>query len=290
MSEKFTLFTDSTSDLPQEMVDNLNINMINLTYHIGERSFVNYVDYREQTINEFYDEVRAGALPTTSQVNPEDYLSIITPHLEKGEDVLILSFSSKLSGTYNSGRIAVEELKEKFPNNKIEIIDTKSASLGEGFLVRLAALEKNKGKSIEEVKEFVENTIPKVAHWFTVDDISHLRRGGRVSAFSSVVARALNIKPIMHCDENGALVPRKKAIGRRKAIRELFDKMKQAAVENQEYVMIGHGDDLDSANQLAELIKAEYPNVEILIHTIGAVIGAHTGQGVLALFFLANER
>lgn len=290
MTEKFTLFTDSTSDLPQEMVDNLNINMINLTYHIGERSFVNYVDYREQTINEFYDEVRAGALPTTSQVNPEDYLSIITPHLEKGEDVLILSFSSKLSGTYNSGRIAVEELKEKFPNNKIEIIDTKSASLGEGFLVRLAALEKNKGKSIEEVKEFVEKTIPKVAHWFTVDDISHLRRGGRVSAFSSVVARALNIKPIMHCDENGALVPRKKAIGRRKAIRELFDKMKQTAVENQEYVMIGHGDDLDSANQLAELIKAEYPNVEILIHTIGAVIGAHTGQGVLALFFLANER
>lgn len=290
MSKKFTIFTDSTSDLPFEIVKELDINIIHLTYHIGERSFVNYVDYREQPIKTFYDEVRKGALPTTSQVNPEDYIEILTQHLEKGEDILILGFSSKLSGTFNSGRIAVEQLKEKYPKNNIAIIDTKSASLGEGFLVRLAAIERNKGKSLEEVIKFVNETIPKVAHWFTVDDISHLRRGGRVSALSSVVARALSIKPIMHCDNEGALVPRTKAIGRKKAIRGLFEKMQQTALPNQEYVMIGHGDDINSANQLAALIKAEFPNVEILIHTIGAVIGAHTGQGVLALFFLANQR
>lgn len=290
MKAQFTLFTDSTSDLPKGIADELNVNIIPLTYHIGDKSYINHLDYTEQPIKEFYDEVRKGALPTTSQVNPDDYLNVITPLLEKGEDVLILSFSSKLSGTYNSGRIAVDELQTKFPERKIKIIDTKSASLGEGFLVRLAALEKNKGKTLEEVASFVDDMIPRIAHWFTVDDISHLRRGGRVSALSSIVARALSIKPIMHCDDSGALVPRNKAIGRKKAIRGLFDKMEQTATENQEYVMIGHGDDLEAAETLKALINEKYPNAEVLIHTIGPVIGAHTGQGVLALFFVAKER
>lgn len=291
MKTQFTLFTDSTTDLPFDIVKELDINIIPLTYHIGDKSFVNYLDYREQSVDDFYEQVKAGAMPTTSQVNPEDYLQLLTPLLEKGEDILILSFSSKLSGTYNSGRIAVNELKEKFPNNKIEILDTKSASLGEGFLVRLAALERNKGKSMDEVIEFVNNTIPNVAHWFTVDDISHLRRGGRVSALAAVFAKALTIKPIMHCDINGALVPRNKVRGRKRAIKDLFDKMVATAQPNQEYVMIGHGADLDSANQLKDLIVEHYgSNIEVVVHTIGPVIGAHTGQGVLALFYLAQER
>lgn len=290
MKKDYVLVVDSTIDLPAQVAEDLNLLVLPLTYHMNDIDYTNYLDYRDQDVKEFYDTIKGGAKATTSQLVPDDFITLLTPYLEKGTDVLIATFSSELSGTFNSSRLATLELLEQFPERTIKTIDTKSASLGYGLLMTLASNAKKEGLSLEELEQFIYDTMPKVGHWFTVDDIGHLRRGGRISAVSSVVAKALNIKPIMHCDENGALVPRKKAIGRRKAIRELFDKMKQAAVENQEYVMIGHGDDLDSANQLAELIKAEYPNVEILIHTIGAVIGAHTGQGVLALFFLANER
>lgn len=290
MANKFMLFTDSTTDLPNSLVKSLNINVFPLTYHIGEDSYVNHLDYREQAIGDFYDLVRKGALPSTSQVNPDEYLSVLTPLLEAGNNILILSFSSALSGTYNSGRIAVAELKEKFPDQKTSIVDTKSASLGEGFLVRLAALERDKGKTVKEVKNFVLEMIPKVAHWFTVDDINHLKRGGRVGSVSAFVAKALNIKPIMHTDNEGRLIPRVKARGRKKSIKMLFDKMVETALPNQEIAMIGHGDDIAAANSLAEMIKAHYPGIEIIINHVGPVIGAHTGQGVLALFFLADHR
>lgn len=291
---KFLIVTDSTTDLPVSLIEKHNLLVLSLRYHLeigGEvKDFTNYADYREQDIKEFYSLVKDGAKTSTSQLNPEDYLKALKPHLDKGLDILILSFSSELSGTYNSARLAKMDLDEMYPDRKIVLVDTKSASLGEGMLVTLAAKEQAKGKTIEEVAEFVETTSPKVAHWFTVDDINHLRRGGRISGVASLVARALSIKPVLHCSEEGKLVSKAKARHRKNAIKALFDKMVETALENQEEVFIGHGDDLEAAETLKALVLEKYPNVNVLIHTIGPVIGAHTGQGVLALFFLATNR
>ena len=205
---------------------------------------------------------------------------------------MILSFSSKLSGTYNSARLYKEEMIEKYPERKIELIDTKSASLGEGLLVYLTALEKEKGASLEELVEFVNKTIPTVAHWFTVNDIDHLRRGGRISFLASFLAKTLSIKPIMHTDDEGALIPRFKSRGRSKAIRALYEQMKKTALPIPQTVLIGHGSDLEAAKSLEKMIlEDEEFNIEtIKIYPIGPVIGSHTGQGVLALFFQATNR
>jgi len=290
MKKEFEIITDSTTDLPQALVDKLNIKVIPLKYTINDITYENHLDYRNQDINEFYDLIKKGNPTSTSQLVPKDYDEVLIPILEKGKDVLILSFSSKLSGTYNSGVLAVNDLKEKYPNQKITIIDTKSASLGEGLLVYLTANKVLEGASFDEVVNFVNETIPKVAHWFTVDDITHLKRSGRISGLSSFVAKTLSIKPIMHTDDTGSLIPRRKVISRKRAIKALFEKMVETALEDQKDVFIGHGDDLAAAETLKSYVLEKYPDVNIIINNIGPVIGSHTGQGVLALFFLANKR
>lgn len=290
MSKEYVLVVDSTIDLPNDFVSNLDVVVLPLKYHMGDKDYTNYLDYREQDVKEFYDLVKGGMHATTSQLVPDDFITTLTPFLEEGKDVIIAPFSSELSGTYNSSRLAVMELKESFPERNIITVDTKSASLGYGLLMYLTSQAKKDGLSILELEQFILDTIPTVAHWFTVDDISHLRRGGRISAVSSVVAKALSIKPIMHCSVEGKLIPRNKAITRKKSISALFAKMAESAVEDQRNVFIGHGDDIDAANILSGYVKEKYPNAEILINNIGPVIGAHTGQGVLALFFVATER
>lgn len=290
MNKEYIIVTDSTSDLPADLANELGLTVLPLTYKINDKEYANYLDYREQSVKEFYELIKSGSQSVTSQLIPQDYIDSMTPHLEANKDILVISFSSKLSGTYNSGRLAIDELQEKYPNNKIIIIDSKSASLGEGMLVYLAAKEKEKGLSIDELTSFVESTIPTIAHWFTVDDIQHLRRGGRISAAASIVAKALSIKPIMHCSVDGELVPRNKAISRKKAIKNLYTKMTETAVKDQKIAFIGHGDDIEAAETLKSYILETYPNIEIIINNIGPVIGSHTGQGVLALFYVANER
>ncbi len=286
----FKIITDSTTDLPNDLANELGLEVLPLKFYLEEKEYKNYLDNRELDPKVFYDKVVNGAMPTTSQVNAEEFLEKAIPYLEKEVDLLFLIFSSGLSGTYNSARIAVDELKEKYPNRKIMLIDTRSASLGEGYLVYLAALEQQKGKSIEEVYDFVVNTKPHLCHWFTVDDIKHLKRGGRISAVSSFVATTLNIKPVMNMDDDGKLIPRTKVIGRKKAIKALVDKMAERAYPGPQTIFIGHGNDLDAANYLVELIKERFEVEKVVINTIGPVIGAHTGQGVLALFFLGKTR
>ena len=290
MSKEYVLVVDSTIDLPIDLVDKMDVLVLPLKYHMDNKDFTNYLDYRDQPVKEFYELVKGGSHATTSQLVPDDFISLLTPLLKEGKDVLITTFSSELSGTFNSSRLATLELKEAFPEREILTIDTKSASLGYGLLMYLAAMEKNKGLSILELEQFINDTIPKIAHWFTVDDISHLRRGGRISAVSSVVARTLSIKPIMHCNIEGKLIPRNKAISRRKSIKALFTKMEETAVLDQQDVFIGHGDDLVAAETLKGYVLEKYPNAKVLINNIGPVIGAHTGQGVLALFFVAGDR
>ncbi len=287
---KFIIVTDSTCDLPDEIAKSNNVLVMPLKVNLNDKNYKNFLDHSELDSKYFYSELKAGKVATTSQINPDEYLESLTPLLEKGLDVLILAFSSELSGTYNSARIATNELKETYKDRKIILIDTKSASLGEGFLVNLAINKQKEGKSIEEVSDYIKEMIPKVAHWFTVDDISHLVRGGRLSKTSGFIAKIANIKPILHASNEGKLVARSKVIGRKRAITALFEQMKKTALEGPQTVFIGHGDDLESAEILASLIKEHFDVKELVINTIGPVIGAHTGQGVLALFFIASER
>lgn len=290
MTKKYLLVADSTTDLPADLAEENGIITLPLKYHFGEETFTNYLDYREQSVDIFYDLVKEGQKVTTSQLNPEDVLEKLEPLAKEGNSFIMMTISSKLSGTYNSVRLAFLELAEKYPKQKFILIDSKSASLGLGYIVIKAAKEKQAGKSLEEVETFINELIPTVAHWFTVDDINHLRRGGRISAAASVVAKTLRIKPVLHCSAEGELIARGKALTRKRAIRNLFEKMEETALPNQKLVYIGHGADINAANELASMIKEKYPSVEILINTIGPVVGAHTGQGVLALFFEADHR
>ncbi len=286
----FIILTDSTTDLPIDLANSHNLEVMRLKFLLNGKAYENYLDNREMDPVVFYNALLGGSLPTTSQVNPDEYLEAMKPILDSGKDILLLVFSSGLSSTFNSARIATEELQEQYKDRKIILIDTKAASLGEGLLVHLAAKQKEQGKSIDEVAQYVLDMRYKIAHWFTVDDISHLRRGGRISAVASFVAKLASIKPILHVNNEGKLIPRHKALGRKKAIRSLLDEMVKSALPGPQTVFIGHGNDLEAANLLASLIKEKFEVEELVINMIGPVIGAHAGQGVLALFFVANER
>lgn len=287
---KYVIVTDSTTDLPAAHAEALELKVIPLHFNLNGKAYTNYLDNRELDPKVFYDALRGGALPTTSQINPEDYLSFVTPLLKEGKDVLILAFSSGLSGTYNSARIAVEELKQEFPDRKILLVDTKSGSLGEGLLVTLAARQRLAGKPIEEVAHYAQSLVPNLAHWFTVDDIGHLVRGGRLSKVAGFVAKLASIKPVLHCNNEGKLQARHKAIGRKRAIKALVEEMIKTARPGKQTVFIGHGDDLEGAEALAKEVKEHFEIEELVINMIGPVIGAHSGQGTLALFFIADNR
>ena len=290
MKKDYVIVINSTSDLPYEKAVEMNVEVVNLQFTPnGKDYYKNYLDYREMSVKEFYDRVRKGSLPKTVQVTPEEYKEVLIPILDSGKDVLVLCFSSALSGTYNSGRLAVEELREIYKDNQIEIVDTKAASLGEGLLDFLAVNEKNKGKSIQEVKDFVENTRDHIVHYFTVDDINHLKRGGRISKTAAIFAKVLSIKPILHVDNDGKLVSVSKCIGRKKSIERLFQMMKDNVIDTKT-VFISHGDDLEAAEYLKNLVVNEYKGVNVLINPVGPVIGAHSGPGTIALFFVGKQK
>lgn len=287
----FVIVTDSATDLTQAIADKMNLQVLPLKFIFGEESYPDYLDRRSMDPKAFYDRIRNGALPTTSQVNVSEYEAAITPLLESGKDVLIIAISSALSGTYNSARIAKEELSKKFPNRTIALVDSKAASLGAGLIVYLSALEKEKGKTINEVYQFAEGLKPHLAHWFTVNDISHLKRGGRISGVAAFVAKAININPVLHVDDEGRLISRMKVVGRKKAIHALFLKMKETYDPSiSKTVFISHGDDLEQATHLKDMIEKELDAKVELINFVGPVIGAHSGPGTIALFFTATNK
>lgn len=286
----YKIITDSTSDLPIKLAEEMELIILPLKFYVDDVEYYNYPDHRMLNPKDFYNKVRTGSALKTTQLNPDEFVTELRPYLEQGEDILLLNFSSALSGTFNSARIAQEILQEEFPERKIIINDTKAASLGEGLIVYLAALEKNKGKTIEEVNQFVNDIKLNVAHWFTVDDINHLRRGGRISSLASVVAKTFSIKPVLHVDNEGRLIPRMRAMGRKKSILKLFEQMEKTALPNQEVIFIGHGDSIEEAMYLSELIEKHFKVRPHVVDFIGPVIGSHSGQGTIALFFLAENR
>ena len=287
----FVMLTDSSADLSAQMVQQADVEVIPLSFNIQGRTYHNYPDNREMDPALFYDMLRAGELATTAAVNVGEYVQAIEPFLEQGRDVLVLAFSSGLSGTYNSSRLAVEELQEKYPPRKIYTVDTLCASLGQGLLVWLAAQQRKEGKSIEEVRDWVEANKLSLCHQFTVDDLHFLKRGGRISATTAVVGSMLQIKPVLHVDDEGHLINIGKARGRHASLKALVDKMEKTVTEEgKKTVFISHGDCLKDAETVAEMVRQRFGTQDIRINYVGPVIGAHSGPGTLALFYLGTQR
>ena len=290
MSE-YVLITDSSADLSQEMVQELGVTVLPLSFTIQGKTYRNYPDNREMDLPLFYDMLRAGELATTSVVNVAEYTQAVEPILQEGKDVLILAFSSGLSSTYQASVLAAGELREKYPDRKIYTVDTLCASLGQGLLVYLAAQEQRKGKSIEEVRDWAEETKLHLCHQFTVDDLHFLKRGGRISATTAVVGSMLQIKPVLHVDNEGHLINIGKARGRQASLKALVDKMEKTVTEEgRKTVFISHGDCRKDAVTVADMVRERFGTQDIRINFVGPVIGAHSGPGTLALFYLGTER
>lgn len=284
------IITDSCSDLSLDYVKKRNLPVLSFTYNFMGKDLKDDLG-QTMSYTEFYKAVRQGHMATTSQVNSQTYVEFFKNYIEEGKSIIYMCFSSALSGSYNSALLAREMLLEEFPDAVISIIDTRCASMGQGLLVHYALNFRDKGWNHQQIVEWVENNKLRIAHWFTVDDLEHLKRGGRVSGTAAFVGNILNIKPVLHVDNEGRLVPVTKVKGRKKSIKTLFEKMKETAITPAEQtVFISHGDSVDDANYLADMIKEQLGVKEIVINPIGPVIGAHAGPGTIALFFLASHR
>ena len=286
----YVILTDSGTDLTRQKAKEVDVTVLDLMV-IKEGDPTPYPN-SEVDVKEFYDFLRTKKTATTSAINSDTFCEAMEKIINEGKDVLYLGFSSGLSNTFNAGRIAAEEMSEKYPEAKVYACDTLCASLGEGLLVYLAAKKRLAGASIDEVRDFVEENKLHLCHEFTVDDLMFLKRGGRVSATTAVIGTALGIKPVMHVDNEGHLVKVGTARGRRASIDALFNRVKERAIdiENQT-VFICHGDCIDDANYLAGRLSSELGVKEtVYIDYTGVVIGSHSGPGTLAVFYLGTER
>ena len=287
----FVILTDSSADLSADMAQKLNVEVLPLGFVLDNRTYRDYPDNREMDPHIFYERLRAGDVATTNAVNFAQYIEALEPLLQAGKDVLVLAFSSGLSTTYNSSRMAVEELSSRFPQRKLYTVDTLCASLGQGLLVWYAARERDRGRSIEEVRDWIEEHRLNICHQFTVDDLHFLKRGGRISAATAVVGTMLQIKPVLHVDDEGHLINIGKARGRQASLKALVDKMEQTALDSGSLtVFISHGDCLKDAQTVADMVKKRFGVEDVYINYVGPVIGAHSGPGTVALFYAGTER
>ena len=286
---QYQIITDSACDLPGSMLQELNVITTALTVNFrGENRRDSVADAE---VKELYDAMRGGEVATTSAANPEDWATVMEPVLAEGKDVLTLAFSSGLSTTYQSAVIAATDLAEKYPERKIRVVDTCAAALGQGLLVWHTCKMRSAGLDLDQLAQWVEDNKNHVCHWFTVDDLVYLKRGGRVSAATAVLGAMLNIKPVLHVDNEGHLISMVKARGRKAALKTLVSKMGELGEGwDNSTVFICHADCIDDAAALAETVKANYGVKEVFIGNLGAVIGSHAGPGTLALFFMGNEK
>lgn len=289
----YVIITDSCVDLPDKLAKELDLKILPLKVSIRGKEYQNLLDESEISSKAFYSMLREKEMATTAQANPADFVKIATPFLKNGLDVLSISFSSALSGTYNSSLIAKKELEEEFPERKIACVDSLCASMGQGLLLTYAGQMHKDGKSFEEVIDFVEKTRTKISHLFTVSDLGHLRRGGRLSASSLILGNLLSIKPLLHVSLKGQLKVYGKARGRFKSMNNIVRRMaKTYDKENNKMIYISHGDCLDDAEYVKKHIMEELgvPEEMFTINPIGPVIGAHSGVNTLAIFYIGNER
>ena len=287
----FQIITDSSCDLPQELADRLELQVLPLHFTIGGKTYANYLDGREIGFHDFFERIRQGEEASTSAVNPESFLGAMEKTLREGLDILFIGFSSGLSTTYQSGCIAAEELREKYPERKILTVDSLCASLGQGLYVYLAAQEQQAGKTIEQVRDYLEGIKLHLCHWFTVDDLMYLKRGGRISATTAVLGTVMQIKPVMHMDNEGHLANVTKARGRKASLIALAEKALTTSTDlASQTIFICHGDCYDDASFVADYIRARAEVKDVIINYVGPVIGSHTGPGVVSVFFLGTQR
>ncbi len=287
--KRYIITSDSTADLGKERMEELGVLYVQLFYirdNVPKRDSMT-----DQCALEIYDNMRNGVVYKSSQANPEDFTALWTPVLESGEDILYIGFSSGLSGVVNSAFIARSELGPKFPERKIFIVDSLCASGGEGLFLEKVVAKKNAGAAIEECRDYAEALKLRINHWYTVSELSYLRRGGRVAATSAIVADILNIKPVMDMNDEGRLIPREKAKGRKAAIRRMFERLcEQADMSENAYFRITHADCMDDALSLKQMLQEKFNGIPVYISMVGAVIGSHCGPGTLALFFIGEPR
>lgn len=287
----FIIYTDSACDIPVEKLNEWGVKYIELSY-MFEGEDVQHLNY-DLPAGDFYNEMRAGKVAKTSAANVASFKDFFEEGLKQGNNILYIGFSSGLSTTLNSANIAADELKEKYPDRKIITVDTLAASLGMGLLLYFATKKKAEGATLEETAEYIESIKLNLCHWFTVDDLVYLKRGGRISPSVAFVGGLLGIKPVLHMDNEGHLINMFKVRGRKASIQAIADKYGELAINKgdpDDTLFICHGDCIDDANELANIVKKKYGVNVMLIGYTGPVIGAHSGPGTLALFFLGKER
>lgn len=284
----YIITVNSTVDTGKEWLEERNVLVIPLKYTIDGQE---YTDMYGLSDKEFFQKLREGKMSVTSQINPEEAKEMLEPYVKEGKDVLHLAFSSALSGTCNSMKIAAEELQEEYPEAKVIVVDTLCACMGEAMLLYYALKQKEAGKTIEEVAQWAEENKLHVCHNVTVDDLFHLHRGGRVSKTAAVLGTMVKVKPIIHMDDNGALQVIGKERGRKKSLHKIVDMaVERSEGWDNEIIMITHGDCLEDAEYVAKLVREKMGIENVFIHNIGTVIGSHTGPGVVATFCMGNKR
>lgn len=286
----FVLVTDSSANLPEYLIKKFDIKIISLSFFVDNEEYLSYKEDETTDISKFYKMMRSGKVIKTSLINEDTFIKNFEKYLKEGHDILYIGMTSGISGTYNASVLASDSLKEMYPDRRIVTIDSLSVSLGLGLLVYYAALLKEKGKSIDEIKEWIEDNKLKMRHQFTVEDLMFLKRGGRIPATVAIIGSVLNIKPLLKVDKTGILVNIGKARGRKNSLDKIFETLECAEdIENQ-YIGITHGDCIDDVNYLVNKIKEKYKPKDIIINYVDPVIGAHSGPGTMALFFLAKDK
>ncbi len=288
----YRILTDSSCNLPEEMIDDLDLTIFPLTFMIDDVQYQSYLKGEKTDLKQFYTMMREGKVITTSLPNLQSADAMLREILDAGDDVLYIGFSSGLSGTYEAIDLLMKSLSPEYPDRTLLSVDSLAASGGEGLLVWHAAQLKNEDKDIHEVHQWLLDNRLHLAHWFTVDDLMFLFRGGRVSRTSAFAGSVLNIKPVLHVDDEGHLIPISKVRGRKKSLMALIDHMGQTADApvSDQMVFITHGDCIEDAEFLADAIRERFGVTDIMINYVDPVIGAHSGPGTMALFFLASER
>ena len=287
MAENYVLITDSACDIQPETLAEWKVKMIPLAFLFTDTG-KEQKDH-EEPIKDFYKAMRDGRVAKTSCVNEDTFEEVFTPILEAGNDLLYLAFSSGLSATCENGKKVAASLARKFPERKIRVIDSLAASAGQGLFVYLAAKNRDAGMTLEENADALEKDVLHICHWFTVDDLVYLKRGGRINAATALLGAALNVKPVLHVDNEGHLIKITQVHGRKKSIRKMAEKLGETILPDSP-VFISHGDCLEDAEMLRDILEKEYGKQVQVITYVGSVIGAHSGPGTLALFFRGTER
>lgn len=287
----YVIVTDVTVDLPAKMLAEMDIPAMPMPLVFDNKAYTHYADFREVSYADFYKSMRNSGTASTSQVTNATFRAGFEPHLKEGKDVLYIAFSSGLSGSYGGSLTVRDELLAEYPDRKIICVDTLAASSGEGMLVYYAAQKKAEGCTLEDLAKWLEDTKLHMCHWFTVDDLHFLKRGGRISAAAAAIGSILKIKPVMHVDDEGHLIPMEKVRSRKKALRRLIDKLFETGVDiASQTIFISQADALAEAQQMADTIKEETGVKEVIVTQIGPIIGAHAGPGTIALFYFGTER